>query len=218
MNQEEQDQDYIKELENKNREVQGKNVGLSADMSSMASANRSDNLITYQIENSDLLEKLEHFYRGEYIGTIETGPNKGEKDWIKPKDESQVPFNEFGVSAMMEIVSKYIDKNTTLSYYSEMRIYEIMADLGDELVLYVLSNYEAMGMSDKFRKTKFRLLIVTTLHMIESTYRKAISGKTIEEINQSRIITQSDSIGTKVPTQNQNKGNFSLLNPRSWGG
>jgi len=218
MEQDESDQDYIKELENKNREVQGKNVGLSADMSSMASASRSDNLITYQIENSDLLEKLEHFYRGEYIGTIKGGPNEGEKDWIAPEDPSQVPFNEFGVSAMMEIVSKYIDKNTTLSYYSEMRIYEIMADLGDELVLYVLSNYEAMGMSDKFRKTKFRLLIVTTLHMIESTYRKAISGKTIEEINQSRIITQSDSIGIKAPTQNQKRGNFSLLNPRSWGG
>ena len=116
---------------------------------------------------------------------------------------------------MMEIVSKYIDKNTTLSYYSEMRIYEIIADLGDEIILFVLANYEKMGMNDKVRKTKYRLLVVTTVHMIESTYRKAISGKTIEEINQSRIISQSDIVG-RSPYPMQHKQKFSLLNPSSW--
>ena len=70
-------------------------------------------------------------------------------------------------------------------------------------------------MSDKFRKTKFRLLIVTTLHMIESTYRKAIGGKTIEEINQSRIITQSDLVGQRGLPQVQSR-KFNILNPRSW--
>ncbi len=71
-------------------------------------------------------------------------------------------------------------------------------------------------MVDKFRKTKFRLLIVTTLHMIESTYRKAISGKTIEEINQSRIVSQSDFVGQRMPSAQPTK-KFSVFNPRTWG-
>ena len=203
---------YIGDLELENKELKGKNIQLTTDISSFQSVNKNENLIQYQIENIELLDKLEHFYRGEYMGTLKNG----DIGWIKPIDETQIPLNEFGVSAMMEIVSKYIDKNTTLSYYSEMRIYEIMADLGDEIVLYVLSNYEKMGMSDKFRKTKFRLLIVTTLHMIESTYRKAISGKTIEEINQSRIISQSDFVGQR-PMPLQSKKKFSMFNPRTWG-
>ena len=207
----EEDKDqYIEQLENELKATQGKNVEVSSQMHSLVSANKNENVIQYQIENVELLEKLEHFFKGEYIGT-----ENGEVGWVTPKDKSQIPLNEFGVSAMMEIVSRYIDKNTTLSYYGEMRIYEILADLGEELILYILCNYEKMGMSDKFRKTKFRLLIVTTLHMIESTYRKAISGKTIEEINQSRIISQSDFIGQRS-LQPQLKKKFNLLNPRSW--
>ncbi len=206
-------ENYIEDLVNEVKRLKGKEVELGASISNYTSANKGENLIQYQIENVELLDKLEHFYRGEYVGTLENG----DVGWIKPIDEEQIPLNAFGVSAMMEIVSKYIDKNTTLSYYSEMRIYEILADLGDELVLYVLSNYEKMGMSDKYRKTKFRLLIVTTLHMIESTYRKAIGGKTIEEINSSTIITQSDVVGRNLTPMPQ-KRRFSLINPRTWGG
>ena len=202
---------YIDALEKRNKQIEGKNVELASTLANTGAINKNENIIQYQIENQELMDKLEHFYRGEYIGT---DPTTNEPGWIKPKDTTQIPLNEFGVSAMMEIVSKYIDKNTTLSYYSEMRIYEIMADLGDELILYVLSNYEKMGMSDKFRKTKFRLLIITTVHMIESTYRKAIAGKTIEEINQSKIVTQSDNMG-RIPV-NQPKQRFNPLNPRSW--
>ncbi len=202
---------YIGQLETENKELRGKYAQAVTDVSALGTTSKQENLIQYQIENIELLDKLEHFYRGEYLGVLESG----DTGWVKPKDETQIPLNDFGVSAMMEIVSKYIDKNTTLSYYSEMRIYEIMADLGDELVLFVLSNYEKMGMSDKFRKTKFRLLIVTTLHMVESTYRKAIGGKTIEEINQSRIITQSDLVGQRGLPQVQSR-KFNILNPRSW--
>ena len=203
-------ENYINALEKHSKEQESKINELTNANHLSQGIQKNENIIQYQIENQELMDKLEHFYRGEYIGTL---PN-GEAGWIIPEDKTQIPLNAFGVSAMMEIVSKYIDKNTTLSYYSEMRIYEILADLGDELVLYVLSNYEKMGMSDKFRKTKFRLLIVTSLHMIESTYRKAIAGETIKRINESRIVTQSDTLGS--PMIAPQKKRFNPLNPRNW--
>ena len=208
------DDKYIDALEQENLALKGEKVQLATSMSAFGSATKNENLITFQIETTELLDKLEHFYKGEYIGTLENGIDTG---WVKPKDKKQIPLNDFGVSAMMEIVSKYVDKNTTLSYYSEMRIYEILGDLGEELVIYILSNYEKMGMDDNFKKTKFRLLVITTLHMIESTYRKAIAGRTIEEINQSRIITQSDMVGRPFP-QTPTRKRFNILNPRTWGG
>ncbi len=205
---------YINSLEEENNALKGKSVQLETSLSGFASATKNENLITFQIDTAELLDKLEHFYRGEYIGTTKSG----ETGWIIPEDNEQIPLNPFGVSAMMEIISRYIDKNTSLSHYSEMRIYEILADLGDELNLFILSNYEKMGMDSKFKKTKFRLLIVTTLHSIESTYRKAIGGETMKEINQSRIITQSDIVGQRAFPQIPQRKKFNIINPRTWSG
>ena len=208
------DDKYIQVLEEENALLKGKDIGTAVNLSAYGSATKNENLITFQIETTELLNKLEHFYKGEYIGTLKNGRDTG---WVKPTDKKQIPLNDFGVNAMMEIVSKYVDKNTTLSYYSEMRIYEILGDLGEELVIYILSNYEKMGMDDNFKKTKFRLLVITTLHMIESTYRKAIAGQTIKEINQSRIITQSDLMG-RSPPQMPTRKKFNVFNPRTWSG
>lgn len=188
---EEVDKDgIINELLERNEKLEGAYNQASTTMHSAGLGNKDPNLAQFQIDNSELLEKLERFYAGWRI----TYDARGSPKWKQPDNDEEKPFNDFGVSAMMEIVTKYIDRNTTLSYYSDKRIYEILADLGEELTLFILSNYEQMGMDTPFKKTKFRLIVITTIHMIESAYRRALYGKTIDEINQSRIITQSDSI------------------------
>lgn len=179
---------YIEELKAGLDASDDKNRQLGMGISNLSSNRQDANLIQYQLDTVEMVDKLEHFYRGDYIGF----DKKGNQIWKTPVDKEMITFNEFGVSSMMEIVTKYIDKNTSLSYYSEERIYEILGDLGDELTLFILCNYEKMGMDTYFKKTKFRLIIVTTLHVIESSYRRAIRGKTFEDINQSRIVTQSD--------------------------
>ncbi len=202
MNEEQEEQenpeDLIEELIKQNKELQGQNVGLKADLSSFSASSKPDrNNAQYQIDTDSLLERLEHFYKGEYLGY----DNEGNQIWKKPKDKDQIPFNDFGVSSLMEIVSKYIDKNTVLSYYKEERIYEILADLGEELTLFILCNYERLGMDTYFKKTKFRTIVVTTLHLIESTYRRSLGGKTLEEVNQSRIVTDNYGNKIQIPTE-----------------
>ena len=194
----EETEDIIDQLVNQNKQLQNKNIQQASDISNFANVNKESNLAQFQIDSADLLDRLEHFYKGEYLGLVE-----GNTVWITPDDNDQIPLNNFGVSAMMEIVSKYIDRNTVLSYYNEIRIFEILADLGDELILFILANYEKMGMTTHFKKTKYRLLVITTIHMIETTYRRSIGGKTLEEINQSRIITQSDILGRPMQVQPQ---------------
>ena len=105
-------------------------------MNSSGGVKKDSNFLHLQISNTEMLDKLEHFYRGD-----KWGPDKrGDYVWLAPENKELVTFNDFGVSTMMDIVTKYIDKNTTLSYYDETRIYEIMGDLGDELILLILSN------------------------------------------------------------------------------
>ncbi len=176
----------ITDLVNRANSAEAKNVELSSALGGMADRKKDDNFLHHQLSTEEMLEKLEHFYRGDFQGE----DDNGDMVWKKQKDQDLVTFNDFGVTSLMEIVTKYIDKNTILSYYDSDRIYEIMGDIGDDLVLFLLCNYEKIGMNTYFKKTKFRLIITTTLHIIESSYRRSLGGKTMMEINQSRVISQ----------------------------
>ncbi len=190
------------------KSIQSSNVA----MASSGMVSQDGNLVQYQLEVAEMLDKLENFYKGAREGY---DPDSGNIVWKEQTDTDLIPLNEYGVNSMMEIVTKYIDKNTSLSYYSETRIMEILADLGDEMVLFIFCNYERMGMDTYAKKTKFRILIATTLHVIESTYRRAIMGRTSEEINQSKILMQTDNIGNRNFGQ-QIKKSASWKDPRSW--
>ena len=204
---------YIEQLESELKRKDIKNNEIHAAYSGVAAGTRVDgNLIQYQLDSVEMLDKLEHFYRGDYVGV----DSEGNQSWMTPEDKELITLNAFGVSSMMEIVTKYIDKNTALSYYSEQRVYEIMGDIGDDMVLFLLCNYEKMGMDTYFKKTKFRMLISSTLHIIESTYRRAIQGKTSQILNESRIVTQSEGLGTGNIHPHIPKKRTSWFNPSSW--
>lgn len=202
----------INELTEQLSQVESDRQKTKESLAATTHSAKEGNLISYQLDSAELLAKLEHFYRGDILVIDEDGTR-----WQKQKNKDLVPFNEYGVSVMMETVTKYIDKNTSLSRYKEERIYEILADLGEELTLVVYCNYEKMGMDTYFKKTRFRAIIVTTLHMIESIYRRALDGKTSEELNQSRIVTQSDAMrGPISSSMMAPKKKSHWWNPRGW--
>ncbi len=197
-------QEDINELIQRASSAETKNIELTQAMSSLSSERIDNNFLHHQISTQELLEKLEHFYRGDFQGENDLG----DMVWKNQENKALVTFNEFGVTSIMDIIARYIDKNTILSNYTEKRIYEIIRDIGNDLILFVLCNYEQIGMDTHFKKTKFRLIITTTSHTIESCYRRAIDGKTMEELNQSKIIGQFGSNNLR-PQQQQERN----LNP-----
>lgn len=191
--------------------LRGENAELRTSIASSSYGNSYDrnNLIEQQIETGQMLDKLEHFLRGERI-EIDA---QGNEYWAKQKNKNLILFNDYGVNAIMSIIGNYIDKNTILSFYDEMRIFEILADLGDELNRFILCNYEIIGMDTDLKKTRYQLVVVTILHSIESSYRRAIRGKTLEDVNSSRIVTQTDPLRPQTPQQPVKRGFFSWLKP-----
>jgi len=226
--------DFLNKLQGEANELSEKNQQLNTALSTASYQGQEDaNLIVFQVDTGEMLGKIEHFLRGEFIATDE----EGNEYWAKPKrkvlDEKGVIkkdtegkeleevntdlilFNDYGVNAVMSIIGNYIDKNTILSFYDEMRINEILADLGDEMANFIYCNYEKMGMDTEFKKTRFQLTVITILHSIESTYRRSLRGKTMEDLNSSRIFTQMDNLGgarQNAPT----KKNFNLFKPGTW--
>lgn len=177
------DEEYLEELNKKLKKAENKNLDMASGYSSMGMGQKDPNVIIFQLDASNLLESLKHFYKGDEIG-FDVDNNE---IWVPATDPEAITLNNFGVNSLMEIVTKYINQNTKLSYYSEMRIMEILGDLGEEMIMFIECNMQKIGMDTYFKKTKFRLIVVTTLHTIESTYRSAIQGKTFEEINKARI-------------------------------
>ena len=204
--------DFIDQLSEEIKELRGKNMELSTGISSSAYQGQENNLIQYQLDTGDMLEKIEHFLKGD---TLQIDA-KGNEFYATPTDENLILFNAYGVNSIMSIIGNYIDKNTILSRYSEERINEILADLGDALADFIFCNYEIMGMDTDFKKTRFAITVLTIIHSIESAYRRAIGGKTMEDLNQSKIVTQglSDNMGRMPMGQ---KKTFNLFKPGSWG-
>lgn len=230
----EDNDDFLNKIKNERDELRGKNQELNTALSTASYHGQEDaNLIQFQIDTGEMLGKIEHFLRGEYVAT----DRDGNEYWAKPMrekrnkegsrlknkageiitevDTSLILFNEYGVNSILSIIGNYIDKNTMLSYYDELRINEILADLGDELANFVYCNYEKMGMDTEFKKTRFQLTVITIIHSIESTYRRALRGKTMEDINSSKIFTQMDNIGGSRQQQPVRK-KFSLFKPGTW--
>lgn len=204
-----EDDQFINGLQNEVNELRTKNAQLNTALSSYANSREDGNALQVQLDTEILLDKIRHFLKGEYVAIDE---NNNEY-WETPQDKNLVLFNDYGVNQIMLIITSYIDKGTILSIYSEERIYEILADIGDELIKFFFCNYEKMGMDTEFKKTRFELTVLTILHSIESAYRRAIRGDTFKDLNSSRIFTQVDALN-KTPSMQQKK--FSIFKPSTW--
>lgn len=197
-----EEEQFMKDLQAQTQQLQSKNTELTSTLAASNYQSQEDkNLIEFQLDTSDMLSKIEHFLKGDYIAVDEDG----NEVWTAQTDDSLILFNKYGVNSILLIIGNYIDKNTMLSNYDEMRINEILADLGEELAKFIFCNYERMGMDTEFKKTRFELTVITILHSIESAYRRAIGGSTSQELNSSRIFTQSDFRGPSTIAPMQKK-------------
>jgi hypothetical protein len=180
-------EDMIDRLKAEVQSLRDRNSELTGISATNFSPRPDNNLIQLQLDTSYLLSNIEHFLRGDTV-IID---DKGNEIYQRPQDPDQIVLNEFGINLVMSTIGEYIDKNTFLSFYTVERIYEILADLGEELSDVIFCNYEKMGLTTEFKKSRYKLIVLTILHTIESAYRRAISGKAVEELNTSRLYTPS---------------------------
>ncbi len=210
---EDEDTAYLEALEKQNKDLLNKNTELSGVISTSSFNNQRDgNLVQFQLESEDILEKIEHFLKGDKIKEAD-----GEIFYETQKNDDLVILNEYGVNSIMQILGNYVNKNTNLSYYDEERINEILGDLGDEVAAFLFCNYEKMGLTTEFKKSRYKLLVLNMLHIIESAYRRALQGKALESINSNNInISQNEGIGMYNRPNIPVKKKFNLFDRKTW--
>ena len=140
---------------------------------------------------------IEDNYKGFLLEELKNGLKAKKKLFIsrghatkEVLDKSRINLNEYGIAEIMNTLSMYINKETFLSFYKEERINEIMGDIGDKLNEFLLINGRLMGLDTEFKKTKYPLMIITVLHSIESSYRRALLGNENRGTREGILITQ----------------------------
>jgi len=207
--------EHLAFLEKQLREQDNKITQLSGYTSAgiYGGQQQDSNLIMWQLELDNILERIEHLLRGDIV--------KVDKDenvtYDTPTDKSLIILNNYGVQLIMNVTSFYLNRNTILSTYDDGRIKEILYDLGNELADVVYINYEKMGMDTIEKKSRYEILILNILHTIESSYNRALSGGERDSLRSARVVTESLATGGRLPynmPRKKHRGGF--LNPKNW--
>ena len=206
--------EHLERLERQNKDQANKINELSGFTSNaMFNQTQNDNLIIWQLELDNILERIEHLLKGDII----KDDGQGNVIYQTPKDTSLIILNDYGVQLVMNIISFYLNRNTILSNYDEIRIFNILFDLGNELADVIYINYEQMGMVSIEKKSRHEILILNILHTIESAYNRALSGGERDSLRSARVVTQSLTPGgTSFPAMQRRKHMGGFLNPKNW--
>lgn len=160
---------------------------------------QENNLIVWQLELDNILERIEHLLKGHVL----KDDGNGGIDYAEPTDKRLIVLNEYGVQMIMNFISFYLNRNTILSNYKEERIYEILHDLGYELADMAYINYETMGIDSVEKRSRLAPLVMNILHMIESSYNRALSGEERDSLRKARIVTQNQPLSPGGMPQQQ---------------
>lgn len=189
-----------------------KNVQL-ATANSLYTGNQDPNLIEWQLELDNILERIEHLLAGD---VLKIGGD-GSVTYEPQPDSDLRPLNDYGVKDIMRILAIYVNRNTILSNYSSERISEILYDLGYEITDQIFVNSKQYGLDTPDKEKKFPMIVLQIIHTIESSYNRAYKGGERESLRTARHVVQSAPIGSPInQVQNMNIPKFSIFRPSTW--
>ena len=139
--------------------------------SSFGSSVTGDDLVKWQLELNDILERAEHILRGD-----KPTFQDGNVIWSdNPTPENNI-LNEHGVELIMKIISNYINRNTILSDYTGEEVRLKTLDIGKEINNLIFMKYEEMGMDTEDKRKEYPMLVRQVVDLIHSSYARAKDG------------------------------------------
>ena len=124
---------------------------------------QQDNLIKWQLELDNILERIEHILRGDILFS-----ENGKTGWKKNPDHTQWILNEYGVNEIMRVLSSYLNRNTILSDYTEEEIREKVLDFGLEMNDLIFTKYEEMGLIVTLEETFHKLFNIADRLIVDN--------------------------------------------------
>jgi len=213
-----EDESYIRGLEDELRSEKMRGDQLAnSHPNALFNAADNENLITWQLELDNILERIDHLLRGHSLKFDKAG----NLNWEEPKDKSLVVFNEYGVQEILRILSMYLNRNTILSNYNEETINWKIFDIGQEITDLIYMKYEKMGLDNKDKIKLYPIIVRQLVDTIHSAYLRSLNGGERESLRTARTVTQTEPLNQQMP-MNPMGGNsvksFSFFKPSTWTG
>jgi hypothetical protein len=157
------------------------------------SAKQEDNIVRWQLELNDILERAEHILRGD-VPTFK----EGNIIWSKnPKPENN-PLNEVGVAEIMKVLSMYVNRNKVLADYTNDEINVKVYDFGRALNnLIFMRDYE-MGMDTEEKRKNYEMLVTEVKDIVHDTYKRALDGAEKRSLREMISVSQQTSTNNNV--------------------
>ena len=212
---------YLNDVEMALKEEQSKNIDNSKVASSMFQGDDNSNLIEWQLEMDNILERIDHLLRGHTLKF----DKEGNLTWQEPKDNKMRVFNEYGVQEILRILSMYLNRNTILSNYDEETIKLKVYDLGYELTDLIYLKYEDMGLNTPGKMKLYPMIVREIVDNVHSAYLRALHGGERDSLRQARFISQTEPIANQmgggsmnpmVTPGSFNQQKFNILKPGTW--
>jgi hypothetical protein len=162
----------------------------SMSQQSMFSYNPNDNMIKWQLELNEILERIEHVLRGDQVKY-----ESGQTIWIKlPESHKDRLLNDLGVQEVLRILSMYLNRNTILGNYTDEEVNDKVFDFGDRLNTLFYTKYEKIGFDTYEKRKNFEMLWGSLVDTVHSAYSRAIGGQERSSLREARQLQQLENV------------------------
>lgn len=202
------------EIQQALREIENEELKGSADQTSQRVDSRqgsrvssfatrqNEDIIKWQLELNDILERAEHILRGD-IPKFKDGNIIWEDN---PQPEMNT-LNEVGVQECMKILAMYVNRNTILADYDNDEINIKVFDFGRALNNLIFMRDFEFGMDTEEKRKNYEMLVSQLKDIVHSAYKRALDGaekRSLREmINVSQSSSTSAQLGNGVTVNNQ---------------
>lgn len=210
----EEETKYIENLQKLAEAKDTENASLRKGMATMFNKEQDANLVKWQLDIGEELERIEHLLRKQ----VPKYDEDGNKYFEDPKEEDQL-FNNEGVNEVLGILTNYINKNIILSNFDEDEVKVRVKQFSRTFSNFIFLNYQKFGMNTPDKIKHYPMVVIAIVDLVESAYHRALNGGERTSLRTARTVHQTESpMGgygfPGAPMQTQNK--FSLLRPTTW--
>jgi hypothetical protein len=176
------------------------------------STKANEDIIRWQLELNDILERAEHILRGD-IPKFEDG----HIIWKENPHPENNPLNDVGVQEIMKILAMYINRNTILSDYSNEEINFKVYDFGRAVNNLIFMRDFEFGMDTEEKRKNYEMLVTELKDIVHSSYKRALDGAEKRSLREMINVSQQTSTqlgqGMTMNSQGQVQKERGLLNP-----
>jgi len=154
---------------------------------------QEDNIVRWQLELNDILERAEHILRGDIPKFKD-----GHIIWDKNPDPENNPLNAVGVNEVMKVLSLYVNRNKVLADYSNREINLKVFDFGRAINNLIFMRDIEFGMDTDEKRKNYEMLVTELKDIIHDTYKRALDGAEKRSLREMINVTQATNTNAQL--------------------